>query len=88
VKVIGIAESKGEYEGSIYHNVNFQCTVPYEDGKGTGLQAKSVKVKYKVLTECYGKPLTDKEIVAFVGKEVNFYYDEYKNVSVVQVQNS
>lgn len=88
MKIIGIEESKGSFEGKDYHNVIFHCTKPIEAQKGMGFQAKSIKVKSKVLIENFGKQLTLKEITSFVGQEANFYYDEFKNVSYVAIESA
>jgi hypothetical protein len=88
LKVIGIAERQGVYEGSPYHNVNFHCTIPFSDdsGKSSGLQVKHVKVKYDILCETQGgKRLAEKDLFAFIGKDVTFFYNEYKNVIFVQI---
>ena len=85
MKIIGVNESVGVYEGSPYDNAVFHGTEAYEQGKGTGLKSHKVKVKQKILTELYGKRLPEKELAAFIGKEVEFFYDEYKNVAFLQV---
>jgi hypothetical protein len=83
--IIGVEEKQGVYEGNAYHNAVFHGTVPIEHENGVGLKPKSVKVKFGVLSQNFGKALTTKEILSFVGKQLNFFYDEYKNVIVVQV---
>ncbi len=84
MKIIGIAESSGNFQGNDYHNVVFHCTEPFKADKGTGLRTENVKVKYMIITESLGKPLSAKELAAFVGQEANFYYDKFNNVSLVE----
>lgn len=86
VNIIGIAQKAGVYEGTPYDNITFQCTEPYEQGKGIGLKVKSFKVKRKVMTEIFGKELTEKELAALVGQTAEFYFDEYQTVKFFEVQ--
>jgi hypothetical protein len=86
MKIGGIEESTGVYEGNAYDNVKFNCKEPFESGKGVGEKYKVVKVKRKVLNENFEKHMTLKELGAFVGKEVTFFYDEFQNVMFVQIQ--
>ncbi|MCL2004085.1 MAG: hypothetical protein FWG72_08805 [Oscillospiraceae bacterium] len=88
MKIIGIEEKEGVYEGTAYHNIHFHGTEPFSNDKSAGLKTKEIKVKHKILSENFGKALTTKEILTFVGKEVAFYYDEYKNVNFVQVETA
>lgn len=83
-KIVGVEQKSGVYESIQYNNVKCHCTAPFENGKGSGFKVKEFKVKYSVLSEIVGKQLTEKELAALVGKEVSFYYDEFKNVSYIQ----
>jgi len=85
MKIIGIQRKTGVFEATEYDNYHFHATEPFSNDKSAGLKTKEIKVKHKILSENFGKSLTEKEILAFVGKEATFYYDEYKNVSFVQV---
>ena len=84
MKVIGVTDSSGNYQGNDYHNIIFHCTEPFDNDKSTGLRTESFKVKYTIIAEIIGKPLTSKEFAAFVGQEVNFYYDKFNHVNLVQ----
>lgn len=84
MKIIGVRDSSGKYEGTDYHNVILFCTEPFQNDKGAGLQAKSFKVKNDILTRIFGRQLTTKEIYGLIGQDANFYYDEYKNVQFVE----
>lgn len=83
--IIGIEESKGIYESNAYHNIIIHSTENISTDKGIGLKAKTEKVKYKVLVESLGKELATKEIYALLGKAVKCHYDNFKNVSLVQI---
>lgn len=84
--IVGIGTKAGVYEGRPYDNINFQCSAPFEDGKGFGVQVKTYKVRRKTLTEIFGKELTDKELAAFIGQTAEFYFDEYQNLKFIQIQ--
>ena len=84
MKIIGVEEKSGNFQGNDYHNIVFHCTEPFKSEKGTGLRTESIKVKYVIISENLGKPLTAKEIAAFAGQDANFYYDKFNNVSLVE----
>lgn len=86
VQIVGIAQRAGVYEGNPYDNVTFHCTEPYEPGKGFGVQVKSFKVKRKVLTEIFGKELSDKELSAFIGQAAEFFFNEHQAVKLIEIQ--
>ena len=83
--IVGISQKAGVYEGTPFDNVTFHCTELYEQGKGIGSKVKSFKVKRKVLTEIFGKELTEKELAALVGQTAEFYFDEYQSVKLIEV---
>ena len=43
-KIVGVTVQQGVFEGTPYHNVKFQCTEPFEIGKGAGLKVEAIKV--------------------------------------------
>ena len=88
MKIIGIEERIGEFENKPYHNVNFHCAEEFENEKSAGVKVSIVKVRYDILTKTFGKELTTSEIKSLVGKDVDFLYDKYKNVSYVEFANS
>lgn len=88
MKIIGIEEKNGVYEGSTFHNVYFHCAKEFDNEKSKGFNVSKVKVKYDILTECSGKELTTSEILSLLNHDVKFHYDEYKNVSFVSVFDS
>ncbi len=88
MKIIGIEERIGEFENKPFHNVNFNCAEEFTSENSKGLNVSKVKVRYDVLTNSFDKALTNAEILSLVGKDVEFYYDKYKNVSVVNIFDS
>lgn len=88
MKIIGIEEKIGEFDNRPYHNVNFHCAEEFNNEKSNGLRVSTTKVKYDTLTESFDKALTTAEILSLVGQDVDFYYDKYKNVTIVNVIES
>jgi len=88
MKIIGVEDSKGVFENRPYHNVNFYGTIPVNSNKGAGLKPKKVKVKLSVLSESFGRMMEVKDIITFMGAELDFDYDEYQNVKRVHVVES
>lgn len=86
MKIVGLERKTGDFEGTKYDNVTFHCVEPYEEGKGIGSRTKSYKVKWKVLIENFGKELTERELTALVGQTAEFYFNEYKAVTLVDIQ--
>jgi len=85
MKIIGIEEKIGEYQGSSYHNLYFYCTEALKSEKSAGSEVSSVKVKYDTLIVSLGKAHTIAEIFGFVGKDVEFYYNEFLNVKFANI---
>lgn len=86
MKIIGMAERKGIYEGNDYHNIVFHCVRQFESDNSAGNECKIVKVKASVLEESLGKRLTQKEMFTLVGKSsIEFYYNEFGSVNRVQI---
>lgn len=88
MKIIGIEEKIGEFDNKPYHNVNFHCAEEFNNERSNGLRVSTTKVKYDALTESFDRTLTTSEILSLVGQDVDFYYDKYKNVSIVNIIES
>lgn len=88
MKIIGIEDKIGEYEGSPYHNVNIHTAIEFNNDISKGFNTKKVKVKYDVLTNSFKKAFTTAEILNLVGKDVDFSYDEFKNVKKIEILDS
>lgn len=88
IKILGIEERFGEFENKPYHNVYFHCGEEFKNEKSKGFNVSMVKVRYDTLTKSFEKELTTSEILSLVGKDVEFYYDKYKNVTFANVFDS
>ena len=90
-KVIGISVSSGKYEGYDYKNLVLHTT--RTDEHSEGLRAEQLKIKYKILNEALNlnktaaevDRLLPKDFVNLIGKEIDVYYDQYRNVKQIIV---
>jgi hypothetical protein len=85
MKVTGISERIGTYEGFEYHNFMFYGTNPIKPGKGFGEETEVAKVKFAVLKETFGHDLTADSVYALIGREVKFGYNQFKDVEFISV---
>ena len=85
MKIVGVTNSSGNYQGNDYDNIILHCTEPFNNEKSTGLRTESFKIKHSIMAEIFGKSLTSKELAAFVGQEANFFYDKFNHVNLVQL---
>lgn len=88
MKIFGVEQKEGIYEGNAYNNIHFHGTEPFSNINSAGEKAKEVKVKHRVLSSNFGKELNLKDIQALVGKELSFYYNEHGSVTVVQLETA
>lgn len=92
-KVVGVSVSKGEYQGFDYKNLVLHTLV--KDTKTEGERAQQVKIKYKNLNEALDLNLTaaevdrllPKDFINLIGKEIRVFYDQYRTVTAVVVEN-
>ena len=79
--ILGIARSKGEYEGNSYDNINFHCQ---DDTKEilAGTFTEVVKVKSTVLKHQFGDGY---DVTELLGQDVLFSYDRYGKVQSIAI---
>jgi len=80
MKVTGVQRSKGTYQGRDYDNYNIHGLTPFDAESASGHRAEVIKIKRTTLEELLEKIPTDKEMFAWIGKDVMFYFDKYSNV--------
>lgn len=96
MKVIGIQNSKGEYEGNKYHNLVFQVGVENTNTNKdvVGLLADVVKIRYTDINTMLGLGLADQSDVEklgasdfdnYIGAEIDVAYNKYGAVQSVKV---
>lgn len=83
MKVIGIQEKSGSFEGREYHNVMIHCTKESDDSYGEITEV--VKVKFANVREVFGKPMSASDWQNLLQKTVFVNYNRYGNVQAVQI---
>lgn len=81
-KVVGVRHVTGNYEGTNYDNFNLYVVDTEVDQNCYGVCPERVKVKSKVF---YQYVAADK-IKNLINKELEIYYDAYKNVCKLDIQ--
>lgn len=84
--IISIRHSKGNYEGSDYDNIVFQCFSD-EAPKGllTGQPIEDIKVKTDVVIDCFGKSVSSIDWESMLGSELLVTYGKNSKVLAVSV---
>ncbi len=78
MKIYGVKEAKGTYEGTAYHNVNLHCLD--DDENANGKVCCVVKIKHAKLADVFGdNSMNLAKLVTLIGKDISVYYDQYKN---------
>lgn len=86
MKVIGITEKSGDYQGREYHNIMIHCTKESDDSYG--LITEVVKVKFSNVREVFGKAMSASDWQNLVDKTVFVNYNRYGVVQSVMIDNS
>lgn len=95
MKVVGIVNSQGDFNGKPYHNLVFQCTAPNENANRDicGLIVDTVKVRYADLNTVLGLGLADpadaEKLTAetfsdYLGAEIEVAYNKYGAVNAIK----
>lgn len=85
MKIYGIKEAKGNYQGADFHNVNLHCLD--DDDNATGSVCCIVKCKVSKLCDIFGDDsITVDKLQSFIGSDISVYYDQYKNPAHVVVR--
>lgn len=82
MKVMGVKESKGTYEGYDYYNFKLHCLEPIEPTKGQGHECVVVKVPHLVFSD-FVQRAAGGNISKVLGLEVDVIYDRYGKVTRV-----
>lgn len=81
-KIIGIRNNKGDYNGRAYENFTVFVQVDSKENC-VGQIVETYKVRPNVLA-AYVQQQKLPDYKACLGRNVEFYFDQYKNVSVIQ----
>lgn len=96
MKIVGITERKGNYEGKDYHNL--VLNLEYNDLKDTiGKKVETAKIKWASLADVFDLDLPDdvnpenyynlQSFTGFLGCNCHIYYDKYRNAEQVIVED-
>lgn len=83
MKVVGIQEKKGNYNGINYDNYLLHCLK--NDAQAIGEISEVVKVKVANSKEVFGTVVDETYRRSLVGKEIRCYYDKFGVVTEVRV---
>lgn len=83
MKVVGIAEKKGEYQGTAYHNYMIHCLK--DDDEALGQISEVLKVKVAKVKEVFGRPMEYYDLDDLIGAEIRCYYDKFGAPSEIRV---
>lgn len=86
MKVVGISEKSGEFQGREYHNIMIHCTK--ESDVAYGVITEVVKVKFGNVHEVFGKAMSSADWQNLVGKTLLVNYNRYGTVQSVQIVES
>lgn len=84
IKVVGVSERKGNYQGVDYHNVYLHTTREADNG-GIGLIAEQMKIKFANVQNVFGKPMSVADWQNLLGHEVSCAYNRFGNIESVRV---
>lgn len=85
MKVIGIQEKAGKFEGRDYHNFILHCTKPSDGNGSLGLVTELVKIKASEASSVFDKCMGAVDWQNLVGKEIKYFCDKYGRVIDVRV---
>lgn len=85
MKVIGIQEKAGKYEGRDYHNFILHCTYVANGNGSLGELTELIKVKAVDVLEVFNKPMTSTDWGNLIGKNVKYFCDKYGKVVDVRL---
>lgn len=83
MKVVGIQEKKGNYNGIAYHNYLLHCLK--SDGEALGEISEVVKVKVANSKEVFGTAVDVTFLNSLIGKEIRCYYDKFGVATEIRV---
>lgn len=86
MKVVGIQEKKGNYQGTEYHNYLIHCLK--DDEEAIGQISEVVKVKFVKAKEVFGRVMSADDFNALIGKEIRCYFDCYGVTTEIRVIKS
>lgn len=99
MKIVGIVNSQGEYQGNRYHNLVLHCTYKEENEKidCIGIKTDFIKLRYSDLNSLFSMGLADnrdtESLTAakfdfLLGEEIEVNYNKFGAVQSIKVLSS
>lgn len=88
LNVVGVQEKIGNYQGVDYHNVMIHCINDYPLVNCFGQTTETIKVKFALVKEVFGKPMSSADWQNLVGKAIKVTYNRFGNVDEVRIIES
>jgi len=83
MRVVGVQQRSGEYQGNKYDNFLIHCLK--EDDDCLGEISEIVKVKASKVKEIFGRQMQPEDWQNLIGKEIRQYCDKYGQTIEVRV---
>lgn len=86
MKVVGLIQKKGTFEGRDYNNLMIHCTyIDRANSSAVGELTTALKVKVANIDAVFGRKMSDKDIDALIGKEIAAYYNRFGVVDRIEI---
>lgn len=86
MKIVGITQKKGVYEGHEYDNIMLHCTYEDATGQASGVLTCQHKLKVRNLEAIFGKKMSSVDLEALLGADIQIFYDRFRNVEKIIVE--
>lgn len=83
MKVVGVQEKSGEYQGQKYHNYLTHCLK--EDDNALGVISEIVKLKYAKVSEVFGHPMNPEDWQSLISKDIRCYFDKFGQTEEIRI---
>lgn len=83
MKVIGMVQKHGEYQGREYDNIYLHCVV--SDDNALGELTEVVKIKTAEVRDIFGKAMYAADWENLLGRSIRVYYGRYGRVDEIRV---
>ena len=85
VRIEGIRETQGNFEGKPFHSVKFHISEPFFEDNAVGREVSVQSVKYERLPFVFNRPIELSEVMSLVGQTANFEYNKNKQLVRIKI---
>lgn len=86
VKLLGIKETSGTFEGKPFHSVKLHIAEPFTAENSYGEETSVQSLKYDRLPFIFGKPIEVREIADFIGTTIDVSYNKNGGIDKVDLE--